>query len=119
MKLDYQINIYSFYQKFINKFITIFIEHFKKFNHLFFKIKITKLPIKSKKFTVLRSPHVNKKSKEQFESNTYKTLINISTKNENQEEFITLFLDYFKYLNIGKKYNFLPIKLKIKQKALI
>jgi small subunit ribosomal protein S10 len=33
------------------------------------------LPTKTKKFTVLRSPHVNKKSREQFEVQTVKTLL--------------------------------------------
>ena len=35
------------------------------------------LPTKINKFTVLRSPHVNKKSREQFEMRTHKRLINI------------------------------------------
>ncbi len=35
------------------------------------------LPTKIEKFTVLRSPHVNKKSREQFEMRTHKRLIDI------------------------------------------
>lgn len=35
------------------------------------------LPTNKKKFTVLRSTHVNKKSREQFELNTYKRLLDI------------------------------------------
>ncbi len=35
------------------------------------------LPIKINKYTVLRSPHVNKKSREQFEIRTHKRLIDI------------------------------------------
>ena len=35
------------------------------------------LPIKIQRFTVLRSPHVDKKSREQFEQRTYKRLIEI------------------------------------------
>ena len=35
------------------------------------------LPTRKKRFTVLRSPHVNKKSREQFELATYKRLIDI------------------------------------------
>ena len=41
------------------------------------------LPTRVKKWTVLRSPHVNKKSREQFEMRTHKRLIdilNINTK---------------------------------------
>ena len=35
------------------------------------------LPTTTNKFTVLRSPHVNKKSREQFEMRTHKRLIDI------------------------------------------
>ena len=35
------------------------------------------LPTKKKKYTVLRSPHVDKKSREQFEMRTHKRLIDI------------------------------------------
>ncbi len=35
------------------------------------------LPTKRKVFTVLRSPHVNGKSKEQFQLDTYKRLLDI------------------------------------------
>ncbi len=35
------------------------------------------LPTKREIFTVLRSPHVNKKSREQFQLNTYKRLVDI------------------------------------------
>lgn len=35
------------------------------------------LPTRMHKFTVLRSPHVNKKSREQFEMRTHKRLIDI------------------------------------------
>ena len=41
--------------------------------------KSIKLPKKIQKFTVLRSPHVNKKSREQFEIRTYKRIFIIST----------------------------------------
>ena len=36
------------------------------------------LPTKRQKFCVLRSPHVNKKSREQFEINTHKRLLYIT-----------------------------------------
>ncbi|MFP4429722.1 MAG: 30S ribosomal protein S10 [Spirochaetaceae bacterium] len=35
------------------------------------------LPTRTNKYTVLRSPHVNKKSREQFEMRTHKRLIDI------------------------------------------
>ena len=36
------------------------------------------LPVKINRYTVLRSPHVNKKSREQFEIRTFKRLLEIS-----------------------------------------
>ncbi len=41
------------------------------------------LPTKIKRYTVLRSPHVNKKSREQFEIRIHKRLIDILSPNEN------------------------------------
>ena len=40
------------------------------------------LPTKINKYTVLRSPHVNKKSREQFEMRTHKRLIDILKPNQ-------------------------------------
>lgn len=36
------------------------------------------LPTKKERFTVMRSPHVNKKSREKFQLSTYKRLIDIA-----------------------------------------
>ena len=36
------------------------------------------LPVKINRYTVLRSPHVNKKSREQFEMRTFKRLLEIA-----------------------------------------
>jgi small subunit ribosomal protein S10 len=44
------------------------------------------LPTKINKFTVLRSPHVNKKSREQFEMRTHKRLIDIHNPNSDTIE---------------------------------
>ena len=41
------------------------------------------LPSNKKIFTVLRSPHVNKKSREQFELNSYKRLLDIYSTSTN------------------------------------
>lgn len=44
------------------------------------------LPTKIERFTILRSPHVNKKSREQFEMRTHKRLIDILNTNEDTVE---------------------------------
>ena len=45
---------------------------FQQFSLLDPNLKIIRLPKKTKRFTVLRSPHVNKTAREQFEIITYK-----------------------------------------------
>jgi small subunit ribosomal protein S10 len=69
-----------------------------KFFHISF-------PQKQKRFTVLRSPHVDKKSREQFHLKTFKTMIRIhsvqdleSSDSENYE--LRLFLENLKYLKL-------------------
>jgi ribosomal protein S10 len=47
------------------------LDYYEKYLHFFFnlnkkKIKLYKLPIKQKMFVLLKSPHVNKRSKEHF-----------------------------------------------------
>jgi small subunit ribosomal protein S10 len=44
------------------------------------------LPTKKEIYTVLRSPHVNKKAREQFEMRTHKRLIDILNTNEDTVE---------------------------------
>lgn len=44
------------------------------------------LPTKVERFTILRSPHVNKKAREQFEMRTHKRLIDILNTNEDTVE---------------------------------
>jgi len=44
------------------------------------------LPTKIERYTTLRSPHVNKKSREQFEMRTHKRLIDIINTNEDTVE---------------------------------
>ncbi len=65
----YQIKLYSKERKFINNFLKII-----KKNLIFFNIHNKKT--KKKKITVLKSPHVNKKAQEQFESRIYSIKLN-------------------------------------------
>nr|AGH24402.1 ribosomal protein S10 [Reclinomonas americana ATCC 50284] len=53
------------------------------------------LPTKIKKITVLRSPHIDKKSREQFEMRTYAKTIQIETLTKNSNEIID-FIEQFK-----------------------
>jgi ribosomal protein S10 len=75
MITKYQLKIHS-----ANKTASILylksLENFlKKLNILY---SIIHLPIKRKRLTLLKSPHVNKSAREQFEIKTYKTIITFS-----------------------------------------
>ena len=48
------------------------------------------LPTSVSRFTVLRGPHINKKSREQFEIRTHKRLIDIETNEKTVNEMMKL-----------------------------
>ena len=53
------------------------------------KISVLHLPTKIKRITLLKSPHVYKKAKEQFEKRTFKKIVYIDTSVENVKLFLT------------------------------
>lgn len=62
---------------------------------LFLKLgdaKVIGLPVKEKLYTVLRSPHKDKKSREQFESKRWKAQIIINAKNKKNLTGLLFFL---------------------------
>lgn len=61
-----QIKCSSPYKHILSLFNNYFIENMKKLSNNDLDFKIVHLPNKKKRFTLLRSPHVNKKSKEHF-----------------------------------------------------
>lgn len=63
------------------------------------------LPTTVERFTVLRSVHVNKKSREQFEIRTYKRLIDIKNPNEQVTEALSK-------LKLPAGVQVLPLKVK-------
>jgi small subunit ribosomal protein S10 len=60
----------SFYTHFLKKM-------FYKANAIY---SLTNLPIKKKRITLLKSPHVNKSAREQFELRSYKSIWKIKSK---------------------------------------
>nr|QGI24644.1 ribosomal protein S10 [Aureococcus anophagefferens]QQW50137.1 ribosomal protein S10 [Aureococcus anophagefferens]QQW50181.1 ribosomal protein S10 [Aureococcus anophagefferens]QQW50224.1 ribosomal protein S10 [Aureococcus anophagefferens]QQW50268.1 ribosomal protein S10 [Aureococcus anophagefferens] len=56
-------------------------------------VKIVRLPIKRRLFTVLKSPFVNKKSREQFSLETHKRLVIINNVN------LGVFVNFFKVIS--------------------
>ena len=65
----------SFNNTNINLFLNFLIKKFN--NYLGYKFNIIRLPKTIKKYTVLRSPHINKKAREQFQLCSYKRLLDI------------------------------------------
>lgn len=111
MNINYQIKIYTFYKIYINRFLKNNLKYFNKVKYF----KLIKLPKNEKKFTVLRSPHINKKSKEQFSLKIYKLKIIIKL----TRLYLTKLINVFKLLNIGRNKKFLPLKLNILQESII
>jgi len=75
-QIQVTIRIKSFHPFYINRFVMLSQEEAKKF----YSNNITNvfLPRKIERFTVLRSPHVDKKARDQFERITHKRLLKIA-----------------------------------------
>ena len=67
------LQIKAYHTFYINRFVLRAKEHLKPY--ISFEEKQVFLPKKITRFTVLRSPHVDKKSREQFERRTHKRVI--------------------------------------------
>ena len=95
-----QINIKSFKQQTLTTYISFLKNILKKLNLNFFFINI---PKKTKKMTLLKSPHVHKKAREQFQMCLYKKVIYVNI-NKNMMYLKALLLNKPKLLNITVKY---------------
>ena len=76
--------------------------------HLSFSIKVIPLPSTSKKWTVLKSPHVNSKAKEQFEMITHRRLLKLSGIKKSELIYFTNFIkiNLIPGIALKSKYNF-------------
>ena len=65
--------------------------------------RFASLPSCNSRFSLLRSPHVDKKSREQFEIKTYSKVVKLSLKftNNFDKQKIKLFLNIFKNSSAG------------------
>ena len=100
MKNLIQINIKSFKQQTLTTYILFLKNILKKLNLNFFLINI---PKKVKRITLLKSPHVHKKAREQFQIYLYKKVIYVKI-NKNLIYLKSLLLNKPKLLNITVKY---------------
>jgi len=73
MKTKCNIILKSFNHKNLEKISNSCLERVKKEENITFSL--TRLPRKKRKITLIKSPHVHKKSREQFEIKTYNRLI--------------------------------------------
>ena len=94
-----QITICSIDKTLLGIYLTFLKNIFKKLNIVYTS---TNLPLKIKKITLLKSPHVHKKAREQFECKTFTSTIIINNN--------TLKLGILKFLIINKPK---PLKLKL------
>ena len=79
----------SFHPYYLNKFVLLAEKKLKIFN--LFIVKQIFLPKKIQKFTVLRSPHVDKKARGQFEKITYNRLLVIEIQNNNIDNSLLIY----------------------------
>ncbi len=82
----FKLSIKGFHPYYINRFIIL---SQKKLKVLNLKIDFEQqsfLPKKKERFTVLRSPHVDKKARDQFERITHKRVLKIKIKSNNEKE---------------------------------
>lgn len=95
--INYQISLkalspnYILYTNFIKKILEK-----AKIEYKFFS-----LPIKNKKITLLKSPHVNKKAREQYEIKKYKSLIQIKEPKMDENVFKLILLNKPKYIKLN------------------
>jgi small subunit ribosomal protein S10 len=79
----------SFHPYYLNKFVILVQKKLKSFN--IFLIKQIFLPKKKQHFTVLRSPHVDKKARDQFEKITYNRLLVLEIQNNNIDNSLLIY----------------------------
>ena len=100
MKSLFQIQISSINKSVLDVYAFFLLNIFKKLN---IQHSISNLPTNAKRITVLKSPHVHKSSREQFEVKKYRLVISI---------FSIIQIGLLKFLIINKPKS---LKLKIKK----
>ena len=108
-----ELNIYlkSYHPYYINRFVLAALEEGK--NQKIFNINQIFLPKKREHFTVLRSPHVDKKARDQFIRITHSRLLKCQIFYDNSFSYLKI----FRFLNILKRLN-LGVSLSVKVKII-
>ena len=99
MKKKYQIKIKSLHRDSLNLYINFLT---KTLQSIKINFSICKLPKKKNRITLLKSPHVNKSAREQFEIKYYSTVIQLND-NINQKILETLLVNKPKSVSVSVK----------------
>mgnify|MGYP000857549187 FL=1 len=75
MITKYQLKIQSVNKMALTVYLLSLQAFLKKLNVFY---SVINLPVRKKRITLLKSPHVNKSAREQFEVKTYKTVLTLS-----------------------------------------
>ena len=90
--------------KSVDSNINNYFEFVKKvMNNIKIKFRSINLPIKTKKITLLKSPHVNKKAREQFETNVFKIIIILEINTKTEKALKLLILNKPKFIKINMR----------------
>lgn len=103
--IEIQIKIKGIHSYYLNRIILLSLNKLKEWT-LDKRIiqKQVYLPKKSKSFTLLRSPHVDKKARDQFEHVTYVRILVLKiVLTENTTLFLYRFIQYITSLNLGSR----------------
>lgn len=89
-KINIKIEIKAFHPYYLNKLIIVLYKYLMNFPFLIKNKKIISLPKKTERFTVLRSPHVDKKARDQFERITFKKIFVMELVNGYEKEIFNI-----------------------------
>jgi small subunit ribosomal protein S10 len=108
--IELNIHLKSYHNYYLNRFILATLEEGKKYYGTNFTQIF--LPKKQEHFTVLRSPHVDKKARDQFIRITYNRLLKCQIIYEGSSSYLKIFrlLSVLKRINVGVS---LAFKLKV------
>jgi small subunit ribosomal protein S10 len=95
------ITLKAFHPFYLNRFVVLTQEKLTRFGIL--KVSNVFLPSKIERFTVLRSPHVDKKARDQFERVTHKRILvlKLSLNDKDSLQYLHRVLSLLKSLALG------------------
>jgi small subunit ribosomal protein S10 len=99
--IQVNLKLKAFHPIYLDRFVALSQDTLKQFS--ISQNKLVFLPKKVERFTVLRSPHVDKKARDQFERVTYKRLLifNFSLKESNSYLKLYRILKHLSSLAVG------------------